>query len=186
MGRPLSRWSHCWVLHRRCVSSLGKRETHDIGSNTEHIPAGPDRTGHEDPDVVIRNHDDRTGKYHNYLLGGAAEEGESLSTVDGEEHGTRKEDLDALAAAQEAEALASLASANRALKGAREKQHQARQSRAHCPQQQRYRDRPSRRQGGCVECSGPLWASHCPKKKGKPDEKEKGDDSTHTACSEFA
>ena len=65
------------------------------------------------PDDEMRYHDDRTGKQHDRFLGGAVDGG--LENND--------EYLDALATAQEdeAEALASLATANRTLREARDK-----------------------------------------------------------------
>ena len=80
---------------------------------------------------------------------------------------TTKKDLDALATAQEAEAeaLASLATANRTLRGARVKQRHVRQSLGYYPQQQGQHDQTHRRQDRkCVICSGPHWASRCPEK----------------------
>ena len=94
-------------------------------------------------------------------------------------------DLDALATAQEeeAEALASLATAKRTLGKAREKQ-QVRQSRGHYRQQQDQRDQTNRRQER--KCgSGPHWASQCPGKQGKLGE-NKGKTIAHTTYTEFA
>ena len=66
------------------------------------------------PDDEIRYHDDRTGNHHNTLLGGAVEEEEEQMSVHEEILENNDEDLDALATAQEeAEALTSLATANR-------------------------------------------------------------------------
>ena len=72
------------------------------------------------PDDEIRYHDDRAGKQHDRFLGGAVdEEDEHLS---GHEEGLEDNDeyLDAWATAQEpeAEALASMATANRTLREA--------------------------------------------------------------------
>ena len=90
------------------------------------------------PDDEIRSHDDRTGKYHNNILGGAVCEDDDFLPENEEGPETTEEDLDALATAHEAEAeaLACLATANRTLWEAREKQHQVRQSRGYYPQQQ--------------------------------------------------
>ena len=78
------------------------------------------------PDDEIRYHDDRTGKHHNSLQGGAVEEKEERMSVHEEILENNGEDLDALATTQEeeAEALTSLAIANRTLLEARDKQHQ--------------------------------------------------------------
>ena len=81
------------------------------------------------PDDEKRHHDDTTDKYHNNILGGAVLK--KRENNDG--------DLDALATAQEeeeAEALVSLAIANRTLREARDKQHQVRMSRGYFPQRQ--------------------------------------------------
>ena len=143
------------------------------------------------PDDEIRNHDDRSGKYHNNILGGAVNEDDDHLPGNEQDLENNEEHLDALATAQEEgeeeeeEALASLATANRTLQDAREKQHQVRMSRGYFPQQQVQRDRPNRRQERkCVICSGPHWASQCPEKQRKPGEK-KGEATAHTAYSEF-
>ena len=60
------------------------------------------------PNDEIRNHDDRTGKYHNDILGGAVNEDDDHLSKNEEGQENNGEDLDALATAQ-AEALASLA-----------------------------------------------------------------------------
>ena len=88
-------------------------------------------------DDYIRNLDDHTGKYHHNILGGAVSEDDDHSSVNEEKQENNEEDLDALATAEENEAkdLASLAAANRILRGAREKQHQVRTSRGYYPQQ---------------------------------------------------
>ena len=89
-------------------------------------------------------------------------------------------------AQEEAEALASLATANRTLRDVREQQHHVRMSRGYCPQQQLQRDRSNKRQERkCVICNGPHWASQCPEKPWTPSEK-KGEATAHTAYSEFA
>ena len=52
----------------------GKREEHDAGGNK-----GFGGTSNEDtvfPDDEIRNHDDRTGKYHNNILGRCRQRGQ--------------------------------------------------------------------------------------------------------------
>ena len=83
------------------------------------------------PDDEIQYHDDRTGKQHDRFLGGAVdEEDEHFS---GHEEGLENNVKyhDALATAQEdeeTEALASLATANRTLREARDEQHQVRMS----------------------------------------------------------
>ena len=121
------------------------------------------------PDGETRNHDDRAGKYHNNILGGAVNEDEDQSPGDEEEQENDDGDLDAWTTAQEeeSEALASLATANRTLRVARETQRQVRMSRGYFPQQQVQRDRTNRRQERkCVICSGPRWASQCPGKQG--------------------
>ena len=90
-------------------------------------------------DDEIRNHDDRTGKYHNNNLGGAVDEDEDQTTRDPEVTESWRDDLDgwggdleALDTGQEekeeAEALTSVAPANRTLREARAKQHQVRVS----------------------------------------------------------
>ena len=78
------------------------------------------------PDDEIRHHDDRTGTYHKNILGGAVTAYDGHLPKDEEEIAHNdEEDLDALATAQEeAEALASLATGNRTVRDAREKQHQ--------------------------------------------------------------
>ena len=58
------------------------------------------------PDDGMRNHDDRTGKYHDHISGGAVDEDDDLLLGDDEGPGVSEEDLDALATAQEAEAEA--------------------------------------------------------------------------------
>ena len=99
------------------------------------------------------------------FLGGAVdEEDEHFS---GHEEGLENNDeyLDALATAQEeeAEALASLATANRTLREARDKQHQVRMARGYFPQQQLQRDRNNKKpERKCVICNGPHRASQCP------------------------
>ena len=50
-----------------------------------------------------RDHDDRTGKYHNHILGGDVNEDDDHLTKNGEEQENSEEDLDALATAQEEE-----------------------------------------------------------------------------------
>ena len=125
------------------------------------------------PDDEIRHHDDRTGKYHNnILLGGAVDEEDDQVTRAEVELENNDEDLDALATAQEeAEALVSLATANRTLREVRDKQHQVRMSRGYFPQQQSQRDRSTKRpERKCVICNGLHWASQCPEKQGKPKE----------------
>ena len=101
------------------------------------------------PDDEIRYHDDLTGKHHNTLLGGAVEEEEEQISVHEDILENNDEDLDALATAQEeeeeAEALTSLATTNRTLREARDKQHQVRMSRGNFPQQQSQRDRNNKR-----------------------------------------
>ena len=140
-------------------------------------------------DDEIRYHDDRTGKQHDRFLGGAVdEEDEHFS---GNEEGLENNDeyLDALATAQqeeEAEALASLATANRTLREAQDKQHQVRMARGSFLQQQLQRDRTNKRpERKCVICNGPHWASQCPEKQGKPSEK-KGETTAHTTYGEFS
>ena len=73
------------------------------------------------PDDEIRNHDDRTGKYHDNNQGGA------VNQYDDHEEGqeTTEEDLDALVMAQEEQVDSD----------GREKQHQERMSRGYYPQQ---------------------------------------------------
>ena len=63
----------------------------------------------------MTKYDDRTGKHHNTLLGGAVEEEEVRMSMHEESHENSDGDLDALAKAQEeeAEALTSLVTANR-------------------------------------------------------------------------
>ena len=123
------------------------------------------------PDDELRHHDDRTGKYHNNILGDAVdEEDDQLSRAEEE----RENNVVALVAAQEkVEALVSLATANRKIREARDKQHQVRMSRGYSPQQESQRDgstkRPERK---CVICNGPHWASQRPEKPGKPGEKK--------------
>ena len=140
------------------------------------------------PDDEIRYHDDRTGKHHDTLLGGAVEEEEEQMSVHEESHENSADDLDALAKAQEeeVEALTSLVTANRTLRQARDKQHQVRMSRGYFPQQQSQRDRYNKRpERKCVICNGPHWASQCPEKQGKPGEK-KGELTAHTAYDELS
>ena len=140
------------------------------------------------PDNEIRYHDDRNGKHHNTLLGGAVEEEEEQMSAHEETHENSDDDLDALAKVQEeeAEALTSLATANRTLREARDKQHQVRMSRGYFPQQQSQRDRYNKRpERKCVICNGSHWASQCPEKQGKPGEK-KGEVTAHTAYNEFS
>ena len=94
------------------------------------------------PDDEIRYHDDRTGKQHDRFLGGAVDGRKHFSS---HEEGLENNDeyLDALATAQEdeAEALASLATANKTLREARDKQHQVRMSPGYLHQQHSQRDR---------------------------------------------
>ena len=80
------------------------------------------------PDDEICNHDNRTGKYQKNILGGAINEDDDHLSGSEEEQENHEEDLDALAKGQEEEAepLASLATANRKLRDVREKQHQVR------------------------------------------------------------
>ena len=133
------------------------------------------------PDGETRNHDDQAGKYRNNILGGAVNEDEDQSPGDEEEQENDEGDLDAWTTAQEeeSEALASLATANRTLRVARETQRQVRMSRGYFPQQQVQRDRTNRRQERkCVICSGPRWASQCPGKQGEA--------TAHTAYSELS
>ena len=135
-----------------------------------------------------RDHDDRTGKYHNHILGGDVNEDDDHLTKNGEEQENSEEDLDELATAQEeeADALASLATANRTLQDAREKHHQVRVSRGQCPQKQGQRDSPKKDAGTKMRhLQRSHWASQCPEKQGKPRE-NKGEATAHTACSEFA
>ena len=92
----------------------------------------------------------------------------------------------ATAQEDEAEALGSLATANRTLRVARDKQHQVRMSRGYFSQQQLQRDQNSKRpERKCVICDGPHWASQCPEKQGKPGEK-KGETTAHPAYGEFS
>ena len=89
-----------------------EREEYDAGGNK-----GFGGTSNEDtvfPNDEIRNHDDRTSKYHNNILGGAVNEDDYDVTKNEEEQENSEEDLDTLATAQqeEADALASLATAN--------------------------------------------------------------------------
>ena len=127
------------------------------------------------PDDEIRYHDDRTGKQHDRFLGGVVdEEDEHFS---GHEEGLENNDeyLDALATAQkdETEALASLDTANRTLREARNKQHQVRMARGYFPQQRLQRDRNNERpERKCVICNSPHWVSQCPEKQRKPGEKK--------------
>ena len=87
----------------------------------------------------------------------------------------------------EAEALASLATANKTLRDAREKQYQVRQSRGCHPQQQGQRDRTNRRQDQkCVTCSGWSTLGFTVPRKARETRREKRDRTGHTACSEFA
>ena len=90
------------------------------------------------PDDDIRNHDDRTGKYHNNILEVPSMRTTIICQRMKKSQRNNEDNLDALAAAQEeaAAALASLVAANRALRDACEKQHQVRMSRGYFPQQQ--------------------------------------------------
>ena len=65
------------------------------------------------PDDEIRSNDDRTGKYHCNILGGAVNEDDDHLSENEEGQENHEEDLDALAAQEEeAEVLASLATAS--------------------------------------------------------------------------
>ena len=98
------------------------REKHDTGWNRYQLDQVEQALQIQFPDDEIRHHDDRAGKYHNNILGGAADVEDDQVTGAEEEPENNDGDLDALAAAQEeAKVLVSLATANRTLREGRDK-----------------------------------------------------------------